>query len=110
VRRITRVTLSAIALALLAWGAVAAGDRVEVEGGHQLARAWCKSCHAIEPGEVSGPYADVPSFDAVARLPSTTATALQAFLRTPHHDMPDIKFTKSQLDDVVSYILSLRRN
>jgi cytochrome c len=109
VRRISLVAPSVIALALLAWGAVAAGDRVEVEAGHQLARAWCDSCHAIEPGEASGPYADVPSFDAVAQLPSTTATALKAFLRTPHEDMPDIKFTENQLDDVVSYILSLRR-
>lgn len=95
-------------LALAALGAAAAGVRVEVEGGHQLAQAWCTRCHAVEPGEIAGPYADVPSFTAVARMPSTTASALNAFLSTPHGDMPDIKFTDRQLDDIVTYILSLR--
>ncbi len=98
---------SALALVLAA-GAVAAGLRAEVEGGHQLVHAWCAGCHAVEPGETAGPYADVPSFVAVARMPSTTASSLHAFLSTPHGDMPDIKFTPAQLDEVVTYILSLR--
>lgn len=97
---------SALVLALAA-GAVAAGVRAEVEGGHQLAQAWCSSCHSIEPGDAAGPYADVPSFVAVARMPSTTASSLHAFLSTTHGDMPDIKLTARQLDDLVSYILSL---
>lgn len=95
-------------LALAAWGAMAAGVRVEAEGGHELARAWCTRCHAVEPGESVGPYAEVPSFTAVAKMPSTTASALNAFLTTPHGDMPDIKFTDRQLNDIVTYILSLR--
>jgi cytochrome c len=94
-------------LALAAWGAMAAGVRVEAEGGHQLARAWCTSCHAVEPGEIAGPYADVPSFMAVAKMPSTTPSSLNAFLSTPHGDMPDIKFTDRQRADIVTYILSL---
>jgi cytochrome c len=95
-------------LVLAGWGATAAGVRVEVEGGHELARAWCTSCHAVEPGETVGPFADVPTFTAVARQPSTTASALNAFLTTPHGDMPDVKLTDRQLNDIVSYILSLR--
>jgi cytochrome c len=96
------------ALALGAWAAAAAGPHVESDGGHDLARAWCTSCHAVEPGVLVGPYADVPSFTAVARQPSTTASALVAFLSTPHGDMPDVKLTAQQLNDVVTYILSLR--
>jgi cytochrome c len=96
------------AIALAALGAKAAGVRVEVEGGHQLAQAWCTSCHAVEPGQSVGPYADVPSFAAVAQMPSTTASALNAFLTTPHGDMPDVKLTERQRVDIVTYILSLR--
>jgi mono/diheme cytochrome c family protein len=99
---------SLLALALSCGAAVAAGVPAEVDSGHELARAWCTSCHAVEPGEIAGPYADVPSFLAVARLPSTTQSALHAFLSSPHRDMPDIKFTDAQLDDIVGYILSLR--
>jgi cytochrome c len=95
-------------LALGAWGAMAAGLHVEIEHGQELARAWCTTCHAVEPGIMVGPYADVPSFAAVARQPSTTASSLVAFLSTPHGDMPDVKFTDRQLQDVVTYILSLR--
>ena len=97
---------SALAL-LLAAGALAAGVRAEVESGHQLAHAWCSGCHAVEPQETEGPYADVPSFVAVAQMPSTTPSSLRAFLTTPHGDMPDIKFTPAQLDEIISYILSL---
>jgi cytochrome c len=104
--RLLALLLPSVALA--AWGAAAAGVHVEAEGGHQLAQAWCTSCHAVEPGQIAGPYADVPSFAAVARMPSTTASSLNAFLSTPHGDMPDIKFTDKQRADVVTYILSLR--
>jgi cytochrome c len=97
-----------LSLGLAAWGAMAAGVHVEAEDGHQLAQAWCTRCHAIEPGVSAGPYADVPSFATIAHMPTTTASALNAFLNTPHGEMPDIKFTDRQLDDIVTYILSLR--
>lgn len=95
------VVLSAVA-------AEAVDAPAPVDHGHALARAWCASCHAVEPGEAVGPYADVPSFAAVARMPSTTASALHAFLSSPHHDMPDIKLSAAQMDEIVDYILSLR--
>ncbi len=97
----------ALLVLVLAAAAGAAEVNPEFEGGHALARAWCTSCHAVEPGQMAGPYADVPSFAAVARLPSTTSPALHAFLSSPHTDMPDIKFTDAQLNDIVAYILSL---
>ena len=103
-----RLLLAPALLALALPTAASAADvNPEFESGHALARAWCTSCHAVEPGVMAGPYADVPSFAAVARLPSTTSSALHAFLSSPHADMPDIKFTDAQLHDVVGYILSL---
>lgn len=98
----------ALAVTLLATAvAFSAGTHVDVDNGHQLARAWCRSCHAVEPRETVGPYADVPTFAAIARLPSTTATSLRVFLTTPHGDMPDIKLKPDQIQEIVDYILSL---
>ena len=50
----------------------------------------------------------VPTFPAVARMPSTTGMSLHAFLLTPHARMPDIQMSRGQIDDITAYILSLR--
>jgi len=97
------------ALLLLAAGAFAAGiPGGDVTAGHALARAWCASCHAVDPGAREGPFADIPSFAAIAREPTTTSSGLHAFLSTPHGDMPDIKLTSAEIDAVAAYILSLQ--
>lgn len=96
-------------LVIAAGDASAAGDRVDVSRGQALAQAWCSHCHAVKRGELAGPFADIPSFTAVANLPSTTGSSLHAFLTTPHGDMPDIKLTPAQLDELIAYILSLRQ-
>jgi mono/diheme cytochrome c family protein len=41
-------------------------------------------------------------------MPSTTALALRAFLRTPHQRMPDLHLTNQEIDDVSAYILGMR--
>jgi cytochrome c len=87
---------------------MAAEDRADVTRGEALARAWCSSCHAVESGQLVGPYMNVPSFTEVARLPSNTALALRAFLSTPHPTMPNVKLTTGEIDEIVAYILSLR--
>jgi len=77
--------------------------------GHRLAEAWCKACHAIEPRTAGTPSA-APDFAAVANQPSTTELALKVFLRSSHPSMPNLVLTPEQTDDIVSYILSLKRN
>ena len=77
--------------------------------GHRLAEAWCKDCHAIEAattGATSGP----PDFTAIANQPSSTALSLKVFLQTSHRSMPNLVMTPGQADDLVNYILSLKRN
>jgi mono/diheme cytochrome c family protein len=107
---------------MLAGGVTAAqglpGDRAR---GEALAARWCAECHQIRPGArepsivvVPGrdgaAVLDVPAFQAVADDPAATAAALRAFLHTPHANMPDIRLTSTQADDLVAYILSLKRN
>jgi cytochrome c len=109
-----------IALTILAAGAAlalirphtASGAAPESGGaasGHRLAEVWCKACHAIEPRTAGTPTA-APDFAAVANQPSTTELALKVFLRTSHPSMPNLVLTPEQSDDIVAYILSLKRN
>ena len=101
----TVLPLAAMAGPARAQGAVQAEQR---EHGRRVAETWCANCHLIGPG-ARGPAADAaPPFDAVARMPSTTAMSLRAFLQTPHARMPDYRLTGEELDGVVTWILALR--
>jgi cytochrome c len=80
-----------------------------VASGHRLAAQWCKSCHAIDAAS-GGAAAVAPDFAAVASQPSTTALSLKVFLQTSHRTMPDLVIARDQADDLINYILSLKRN
>ncbi|MGZ3351079.1 MAG: c-type cytochrome [Xanthobacteraceae bacterium] len=77
--------------------------------GHRLAGAWCAECHAIE-ATPTGKATAAPAFAEIASRPSTTALSLKVFLRTNHPSMPNIIIAPDQTDDLVNYILSLKRN
>lgn len=95
------------AATLAAGLALAQGTPGNANNGHALATTWCAGCHFVEPRELHTKDA-VPSFAAVAAMKSTTELSLQAFLQTSHHNMPDWRLTRQQVDDVVAYIVSLR--
>jgi mono/diheme cytochrome c family protein len=71
--------------------------------GKRIADAQCVECHAsgLLPSRT-------PTFSAIARMPSTTATALTVYLRTSHPAMPNIILSPTEQDDVIAYILSLK--
>ncbi len=101
------VALLALA-ALLVFGprqATAYGDPAE---GRRLATAWCSGCHQVDPLTQSTATDAVPSFQAIAAMPSTTSLSIQAFLSTTHDVMPNFRLTGAQIDDVGAYILSQR--
>jgi mono/diheme cytochrome c family protein len=75
--------------------------------GHRLAEAWCKDCHAIEAA--SAGTTNAPDFAAIANRPSTTALSLKVFLQTSHPSMPNLIIAPNETDDLVNYILSLKR-
>ncbi|MBR0914599.1 cytochrome c [Bradyrhizobium japonicum] len=75
--------------------------------GHRLAEAWCKPCHGIEPG-VAGISDQAPSFAAIAKRHGTTALSLKVFLKTSHHNMPNLVIAPDQADALANYILSLK--
>ena len=100
--------LATLVLALSAATPATAQETGDAAAGRRLAGTWCSNCHLVEP-RGTGTAADAaPPFAAVARMPSTTEMSLRAFLRTPHHNMPDYQLSRTQTDEVVAYILSLR--
>ncbi len=80
-----------------------------VSAGHRLADAWCKDCHAIAAPSAR-PATAAPAFAYIANQPSTTELSLKVFLRTSHRNMPNLVIAPDQADDLVNYILSLKRN
>lgn len=99
----------AAAILLISTGAAGAqpfpGDPV---AGGALATRLCASCHEVADGTGRGRVAVAPDFRAIAAREETTALGLRVFLQTPHGDMPDVRLTPRQADDIISYILSLR--
>jgi cytochrome c len=79
-----------------------------VAAGHRLAEAWCKQCHAIDATMAGDPGAG-PDFVAIANQPSTTALSIKAFLQTSHQKMPNLVIAPGEADDLINYILSLKR-
>lgn len=99
---------SLIALSLSARVAAAQVPAGDPDAGHAMARIWCANCHAVEARPTQAGDA-VPSFSAIAAMPSTTAMSLTAFLQTPHGRMPNFQLSRQQIDDAAAYILSLKR-
>lgn len=81
-----------------------------IRAGRELAQTVCAECHVVVPRPgVSRQIGDAPDFADVAQMPSTTRTALLAFLRSPHPTMPNLILSDRQAHDVAAYILSLKR-
>ena len=75
--------------------------------GYRLASQWCTSCHIVEPG-AGGSDAARP-FEAVANDPNFTEDGLRAWLADPHPPMPNFDLTRAEVDAIIAYIKSLRR-
>ena len=91
------------AILLLAPVVAAAADP---ERGLQLGRRWCASCHLVE---AVGPASDAaPPFVAISMDPAITPERLHAWLTKPHPPMPDLQLTRSEEDDILAYIMSLK--
>jgi mono/diheme cytochrome c family protein len=76
--------------------------------GRALAERFCAKCHAIAPGR-TGPEPAVPTFMRMAADPENTRASLRQFITIPHFEMPPQSLTTAEIDDVIAYILSMRR-
>jgi mono/diheme cytochrome c family protein len=98
----------ALMLALASVGPAVAQDAGDADAGRKIAETWCINCHVVAPGQTRGSSNGAPPFTAIAAQSAMTPMALSAFLQTPHHRMPDLQLSRTQIDDVSAYIFSLR--
>jgi mono/diheme cytochrome c family protein len=76
--------------------------------GAELAKRWCVNCHVVERLPATAPADGLPTFPALANAPGQSADHLRAAMNPQHSRMPDFALGKTQQDDLVAYILSLR--
>jgi mono/diheme cytochrome c family protein len=100
-------TNSGTVLTVILLSALAAGIAAAAPRGQTLAERWCSQCHAVTPNQSSA-NPDAPRFSDVAAEPSVTGYSLHAFLKTSHATMPNIMMNSDDIDDIASYILSLK--
>ena len=95
-------------MATLTGSAGAQADSAGIRAGRQLADTQCAQCHGVDrKAQSTNPAA--PAFEDIANLPGMTATALMVALRTSHQSMPNIIVQGSDAENIVAYILSLKR-
>ena len=107
------MTTGALIAGAMACVGLATAEPVDVIGdaaaGHALAQRWCAVCHKVEAGAKQ--VEDVPpTFESVAQMPSTTETSLKVWLQTSHPNMPNLRLSDGEMNDVVAYILSLKKS
>jgi mono/diheme cytochrome c family protein len=107
-RRLSSAALACFVACFAAWPAQAQTSG-NSDRGQILSETWCSSCHLVSAGNRSAANDGAPTFQAIARHPSTTSTGLRVFLQTPHPRMPNDVLSAAQTDDIVAYILSLKR-
>lgn len=77
------------------------------EAGKALGKEVCSNCHLVE-GRMTAMDAALP-FKSIANDREKTAAVLRAFLTSPHGEMPDLQLIRQEIEDVVAYLQSLRR-
>jgi hypothetical protein len=66
------------------------------------------ACPAWRKGRGASLHRYPPSFEEIAKLPSTTRLSLKVFLQTNHRAMPNFIISKSDTDNIIDYIVSLK--
>jgi mono/diheme cytochrome c family protein len=89
--------------------AVSAQETGDARKGAVLAQSICAQCHAVGNGESRSPNAKAPTFASVAATRGMSEMALRVWLQSPHPTMPNIMLDADEKDDVIAYIISLKR-
>lgn len=98
------LTLPILIGAVSFWAGVAqAGDP---GAGQKTAERWCASCHTVSSDSIARDVA--PPFKALARNSIYDRDRLLQVLSDPHPPMPRIHLSRTELDNIIAYIGSLR--
>ena len=78
------------------------------EKGEALAQRLCSGCHLIEDKASSAMPVGIPTFRAIANRPGQTGQHIMGVLMQPHPPMPDIHLSREEIQNIVSYLETLR--
>ena len=81
----------------------------DARNGLTYASQVCAECHAVRVDQTASPNARAPRFEAVANSRGMSEMALRVWFQSPHPSMPNLVLSKRDSDDVIAYILSLRK-
>jgi mono/diheme cytochrome c family protein len=81
----------------------------DAQRGSALAQRFCAECHATGKRDDGSPNSEAPSFTTVASTPGMTRTALNVFFQTSHRAMPNLILETDQKNDIIAYIMSLKK-
>jgi cytochrome c len=103
-----RCRFAGVALVALTFAAAAARPVwADAAKGGQLAQLWCANCHVVGAAPAGVVQQGPPSFRSIARSGMSTEQ-IRTFLLHPHGAMPDLSLTRSEIDDLLGYIQTLR--
>lgn len=78
--------------------------------GEVLAERLCRSCHLLPASPAGSVTAGIPSFAAIANRPGQTRARVVGAMIAAPHPMPDLQLTRDQIDDLTTYLDTLRRD
>ena len=99
---------STVVLGPLVLGLSSLAQPASVARGHELAERICANCHVID-ASASGSWTNAPSFQSIANQPGITRARIADYVKKLPLHMPVKDYTQAELNDVASYILSLRQ-
>ncbi|MGI9378935.1 MAG: c-type cytochrome [Methyloligellaceae bacterium] len=77
--------------------------------GEAYAKRICIECHGISDKVEMSPNLTAPSFKEIADTRGMTRQALLVWFRTPHPTMPNLVLEMQNEEDIIAYILSLKK-
>lgn len=104
--RFLAATLGIVLTAMAFASAARAGDAAE---GQALASRWCSGCHNVGGDGKPSASDTIPTFDSIAQRKELNRVQLETWIGNPHPPMPNLSLTRVEIDNLVSYIESLRR-
>jgi mono/diheme cytochrome c family protein len=108
--RMERAMVWSIAfMASLLAGSQAQAQIDQARRGLSLAKFACAQCHSVQKRSRRSPDAAAPRFEDIANSGMTAAAISVALQTTPHRRMPNVRLNRDDLNDLVTYILSLKR-
>jgi mono/diheme cytochrome c family protein len=108
-----KTTLIALAASLFVAPSAFAIDNNETATGdaaygRRLAIRWCSSCHQVTADQQRS-KAGAPPFTTIAQSPGFNGDRLARLMLSPHPNMAKLALSRTAVDDIAAYILSLKK-